>query len=459
MKKKIVIIFLMSLLVFGFGFDGFAKKQKVSKEEKAAAKAAKKEAGIEEVLGPNSNWKPLVFANIRKGMTCDEVQPFFKGLNCADPSPFKSVSKGLGTVSEYKFYFQNNRLYSVTIIFGTRLFDEKSFTEALMNVAQRKWGTIQDPQKIQWRNHDYNTVNLTYNKTQWELEFQMPTFDPGDVDIESFNDENLRAEIKNFLGGTENCMPTYFTQFRYRMPWEEVKNSFPDLEYDPAQSMNYIDVSTPGHALIAGLKLRFNSGLLEHVTAVLHWQIPRDSFKTISFEVMKEKYGADVKDEDAVIDRIMVYTKDCGYVTREWSTDHWQFDMTLPKTGGGKVTGAKTPAAKAPAASTSKTSTTPAFNIVGNWKLVAARQGTKTENMTEGPQRTLEFSSDQQIFMKEDGKVVMSNYFKVSNQYIYFTSGKDGKTVKQFGTIVSQEGSKLVLKFAGQTIEMIFEKM
>jgi hypothetical protein len=61
--------------------------------------------------------------------------------------------------------------------------------------------------------------------------------------------------------------------------------------------------------------------------------------------------------------------------------------------------------------------------------------------------------------MKEDGKVVMSNYFKVSNQYIYFTSGKDGKTVKQFGTIVSQEGSKLVLKFAGQTIDMIFEKM
>ena len=155
MKRKVLIVCLMSLLVFGFGSDAMAKKKKMTKEEKLAAKLAKKEKKIEQYLGTNSNWKPTVFSNISKGMTCDQVKPYFKSLNCADRSPFKEVTKGLGTIKGYKFYFQNGRLYSVTIIFGTRLLDEKSFTMALLNVVQRKWGPIQDSQDIQWKSHDF----------------------------------------------------------------------------------------------------------------------------------------------------------------------------------------------------------------------------------------------------------------------------------------------------------------
>ena len=458
MKRNvlIVIVFLMCVLVFGLGSDAMAKKQKMTKEEKLAAKLAKKEKTFVELLGTNSNWKPTVFANISKGMTCDQVNQVFKNLNCSDSSPFKNVSKGLGTISGYTFYFQSGRLYSATIIFGTRLLDEKSFTMALMNVVQRKWGPIQDSQNIQWKNHDFEKITMKYNKTHWEMELQMPTFDPGDVDVDSFKEEMLRSEFQKFLGGPENCLPAYFTQFPYHMGWEEVKNMFPDLDYDPSKSTNYCEVSVKGHPLVAGLKLRFDSGLLEHVRAVFHWQIPRELFKSIAFEVMKEKYGADIKDDDVVKDTVSVYTKNCGFFTREWATHRWEFNMTLPKTGGGKVIGASS---SSTSVSTGKTNTFNTAALVGNWKLVAARQGSKTENMSGGPQRAIEFTADQQFKMKEDGKVVNSNYYKVSNQYIYFTSGKGGKAVKQLGTIISQEGNKLILQFSGQAIHMIFEKM
>ena len=73
MKRKVLIMFLMCVLMFGFGSDAMAKKKKMTKEEKLAAKLAKKEKNFEELLGTNSNWKPTVFANINKGMTCDQV--------------------------------------------------------------------------------------------------------------------------------------------------------------------------------------------------------------------------------------------------------------------------------------------------------------------------------------------------------------------------------------------------
>ena len=339
MKKKLLIVFLMSLLVFGFGADAFAKKKKMTKAEKLAAKLAKKEKKIEEFLGTNSNWKPTVFANIRKGMTCGEVKQVFRGLNCSGASSFKKLSKGLGTISDLKFYFQRGRLFSVTIIFGPRLLDQKSFTMALVNVAQRKWGPIQDAHNIEWKTHGYLSVKLKYIKTHWELEFHMPIFDPGDVDVNSLNEEMLSTQLQKFMGGPENCLPAYFTQFRYQMPWEEVKNMFPDLDYDHSKSTNYCKVSVKGHPLVAGLKLRFNSGLLEHVSAVFHWQIPRELFKSIAFKVMKEKYGNRIKDEDAVKDRLSAYVRNCGFVTREWATNRWQLSMTLPKKGAAKVTG------------------------------------------------------------------------------------------------------------------------
>ena len=455
MKRKVLIVCLMSLLVFGFGSDAMAKKKKMTKAEKLAAKLAKKEKKIEQYLGTNSNWKPTVFANIRDGMTCDQVKQYFKGLNCADRSPFKEVTMGLGTIKGYKFYFQGGRLYNVTILFGTRLFDEKSFTMALMNVVQRKWGPIRDPHNIQWKGHDYETITMKYNKTNWELKCMMPKIDPGDIDVNSLDEETIRSEFQKFLGGPENCMPAYFTQFRYHMPWEEAKNMFPDMKYDPSKTKNFRTVSVKGHPLVAGLELRFDSGLLEHITAYFHWQFPRELFKSIAFEVMKEKYGANVKDEDSVKDRVSVYTRNCGFIARAWRNNCWEFSMSLPKTGGGKVTGGGTGAS----ASATKAKTFNTAKLVGNWKLVAARQGSKTEKMTGGPQRAIEFTADQQFKMKENGKVVNSNYFKVSKQFIYFTSGKGGKAVKQLGTIISHKNNELILKFAGQGIHMIFEKM
>ena len=472
MKKKVLMVFLICLLVFGFTSDAMAKKPKVSKEEKKAAKAAKKEGKIEEVMGTNANWKPKGLINIKKGMTCGEVSQFFRGINCGDPSPFKMVPEGLGTISDYKFYFMDGRLYSVTIIFGSRLFDEKSFNEALLNVLQRKWGPIQDFQNIVWKDSEFGKIEMKYNQTHWELEMMMPVYDPGDVDVTQLTEETLRPELQKFFGGPENCVPEYFTQFKYGTRWEEMQSQFPDLVYDATQTNNYCKVSVHGHPLVAGLELRFNSGILEYVKAAFHWQWDRELVKAISYEVLKEKYGSNMKDDDAVQDTLSIYLRDCGFAGRRWDTNRWEFDMTLPKSGGSKVTGSTAPSAGTSKTTTSKaaagtakttTASTSAIteaNLVGNWKLVAAKQGTATEKMSGPPERSVEFTSDQQFMMKEDGKAINTSYYKItSGKYLYFTSGKGGQAVKQIGSIVSLKGNQLVLQFSGQTIEMIFEKM
>ncbi len=468
MKKSMVIVLLTVLLVLGFQSDLSAKKKKkkLTKAQKRAAKILKQEGKITKYLGTGTNWKPAALKDVRKGMTCGQVARVLTNLSCGDSSPFKKVSAGLlGTVSEYKLYFQNGRLHSVTLIFGPRLFDEKRFATALMNVVQRKWGPITDEADIVWKTHDYEDITLKYNETHWELELEMPSVDPGDIDTESFNEEMLRANLKQILGGRDNCIPAFFAQYKYRMPWQEVKRKHPDLVIDTSQSLNFSTVSLKGHPLIAGLRFRFDSGLLVNMKAIFHWQIPRDMMKQVSFEVMREKYGVDIKDEDVAIDRLAVYTPAKVYVYRQWSTNRWELDMNFPKTGGVPVKAAiaKTPVPKpntstvtagaAPAATAA-----PAMDITGNWVLVAAKQGDKKESMEDGMGRAIEFTAGMQMKMKEKGKVVMTNYYKLSGKALYFTDSKNGKPVKKFGTVVSHQGNNLSMKFEGQDVEMIFKK-
>jgi hypothetical protein len=77
--------------------------------------------------------------------------------------------------------------------------------------------------------------------------------------------------------------------------------------------------------------------------------------------------------------------------------------------------------------------------------------------MKGGTLRQLEFGEGK-LFMKENGKVVMENFYTRSGSKIYFADAKDGKAVKLFGTVVSHEGNQLILRFAGQAIDMIFKK-
>lgn len=459
MKKSVLILLLAGLMFIGFQTDGYAKKnkQKLTKEQKRIAKIEKKEKLIVKHVGTRANWKPAVFKNIRKGMTCSQVARVFKGLNCRTSSSFKTVSVGLGTVSQLKFYFNRGRLQNATIIFSPRLLDQKVFNTALSNVVQRKWGPISNTADIRWKNGNYENVKLKFNKSHWELEVQLPSIDPGDVNLGIFNEAGLRDNLETFFGGRDNCVPAFFTRYRYHMTWQEVKQIHPDLSYNPSKSINQSYVSILNHPLVAGLRLRIDSGLLEGVEAVFHWQIPRDLFKQVSFEVMRGKYGTGLKDEKIVKDHISVYTSSKEFVYRQWKTDRWSVNMRLPKKGGVPVVAAR---AKNPAPRLKSVSapSAPIGDITGDWKLTAARKGNKVAPMDDGVERKIEFTAGKEIKMKENGKIVMSNYYKVSGNGLYFTSAKGGGATKKFGTVISCKNNKLVMTIEGQSVQMIFER-
>jgi len=458
MKKFVFILVLSSFLLMGFHSEGFAKKEKQTKEEKKAAKIAKKEASIEKSVGTKANWKPAAFKDIRKGMTCAEVAQVFKRLDCNTRSPFKIANAGLGTVSQYKFYFSDGKLYSATIIFGTRLLDEKTFNAALFNVVQKKWGPIENTANIRWKNHNYENVTLKYNQTHWELEVQMPVIDPGDINLGVLDEANLRTNLQAFFGGRDNSVPAFFTTYKYNMPWQDVKGIHPDLNYDPSKSLNYCYVSISNHPLLAGLKLRIDSGYLEAVSAIFHWQIPRDLFKQVSFEVMRDKYGTDIKDEMLLKDRMGLYIPAKVYLYREWKTDCWDINMDLPKTATGVPVKAPMAKTAAPTLKTTAAAPVDTGNITGDWKLVAASLGGKTSAMNDGTERKIEFTPQQMMIMKENGKVVVKNFYKTAGSGLYFTAVKGGKAIKKFATVISCSTNRLVLVIEGQSPQMIFEK-
>ncbi len=441
---------LAVLLLVGSQAEGYAKKQKPEDGQKKLSKIEKKEKTIEKHIGTMSNWKPEAFKDIRKGMTCSQVAQVFKRLNCGGTSSFKTAPGGLGTVSEYKFYFYHGRLTSATLIFGARLFDSRAFNTALLTVVQRKWGQIDNTADIYWQNGNFERIRLKYNNTHWELECQLPSVDPGDVDLTRFDEAGIRTNLEAFFGGYGGSVPEFFKTYRYHMSWQEVKGMHPDLNYDPSKSINYCYVSIANNPLIAGMKFRIDSGLLEGVEAIFHWQIPRELFKTISFEAMKVKYGSKVNDEQLVKDSLSIYTAAKVFVYREWQTHRWAVRMRLPKDG---TETAAVSSGAAPLKTSSK------GNITGDWKLVAARIGDKTAPMEDGKDRRIEFTSGQQMVMKENGKTVVKNYYKRAGSGLYFTASLNGKAVKKFATVISCSDKQLVLIIEGQAPQMIFEKI
>lgn len=452
MKKSILFLLIACFMLMGFQPDGFAKKQKLTKEQKRAAKLAKKEKVIEKHVGTRTNWKPEAFKHLRKGMTCSQVSQIFKRLNCGGSSSFKIAPGGLGTISQYKFYFYRGRLSRATLIFGVRLLDSKVFNTALSRVVQKKWGTIADTANVQWKNGNFETVRLKFNKNHWELDVQLPSVDPGDVNLQLLDEANLRTNLEAFFGGRSNCVPEFFTRYKYHMSWQELKERHRDMNYDPSKSVNYSYASISNHPLIAGLKFRIDSGLLESVEAIFHWQIPRDIFKQVSFEVMRGKYGVGIKDEQLVKDRVSVYTPAKEFVYREWKTNRWAVRMRLPKQGHViPVTAAKAKTRTPRLQSTS-------CKIMGGWKLVAAKQGGKTASMKDGMERQIEFTAGQMMLMKENGKTVLKNYYKKNGSGLYFTAVKGGKAVKKFATLVSCSTNQLVLVIEGQSPQMIFQR-
>jgi hypothetical protein len=444
MKRKALMVFMIVLMLLGVYNDAAAKekKKKLTKEEKAAAKLAKQEEKIGKILGTGASWKPAVFKDIRRGMTCGEVKQYFPNVSCGDIIP-RSVA-GLGSsAAEYKFHFMSDRLYAATIVFGARLFDEKRFTQALYSVVQRKWGPIpQDKvQQPKWTNPDYNDVELTYNKTNWELKVDLPTYDPGETDAASFDEAKISEEIRALLGSKGNYLPTIISQLSGGMTCEQVRGIFPGLEEcKTGLSHHFTQSSIEGHPLVAGLHFSFRSDRLDYVNIIFHYQLDRDVFKNAAFAVLSENWGKEVK-LNPEQELASVYPRPNGSLTCQFHGNRWELRIGMEGIKG----------------STAPVASAPAKPVEGLWTLESARQGNKIESMKGGMTRQLEFK-DGKVFMKENGKVVMENFYVLSGKDIYFADGKGGKAVKLLGTVISHDGTQLILRFAGQQIDMIFKK-
>ena len=337
MKRKLFLVFLIGLLVLGIQSDAYAKKKKMTKAEKKAAKMAKQEKKLEGILGTSLSWKPAVFSNLQKGMTCPGVKKYFPGVNCRDYLP-KALAGFGKSVSEYKFYFMKGRLYAATIVFGPRLFDENRFTVALLRVAQRKWGNM-PPDKLQqpklmhykWTNPDYDDVELKYNRTHWELKVDIASYDPGEVQAATLDEAQIRAELAKLLGPKGTYLPPLISQLSAEMSCEQVKGIFPHLdECKPGSSYNYTKATIKDHPLVAGLNLSYKNDRLNYVTLIFHYQIPRDLFKQVAFALLQEYWGKEAKVFPEK-EYVSVYPKikKSGSITLRFNGNRWELKVAI----------------------------------------------------------------------------------------------------------------------------------
>ena len=154
MKRRFFLTVMVSIFIFSsMGSYPFAKKSKMTKQEKVADKLAKSEAKLEKVLGTNTNWKPIVFKNLKLGMTCTQVKQYFSGLPCKSSKKYdfaRVPGKILGAVKEYKFYFKYGKLQSAILIFHRQL-DKQQFKAMTLIAMEKKWRKV----KTEKWNEDY----------------------------------------------------------------------------------------------------------------------------------------------------------------------------------------------------------------------------------------------------------------------------------------------------------------
>lgn len=340
MKKRILMmVLILTVLVFGFQADAFAR-QKLTKEQKAAAKLKKMEDAIEKYLGGKESWKANVFKDLRLNMPCKEVRKHFKGLKCQSHKKydFPVVMAGLGKkVYQYKFTFKYGKLQSATIVWGSRMFDAKRFTQALHNVAQRKWGVLK-PEKLQanvkvWTNSDYDSVTLSYSthNSKWSLKISMPKKDTGDVHVEGLDVPKMKEILGKVLGTSKYWNAASLAKFRFGMTCNEARAIYSSMkDCDPAKSWSFGKVTITKHPLVHALKFSFKQGRLYNATIVFHRQLPKEQFKQASLAMFEAKWGK-VKPEKRDQDILTIYKSGFGIAQRSYSVDHWEIKHDFPK--------------------------------------------------------------------------------------------------------------------------------
>jgi len=237
-------------------------------------------------------------------------------------------------VKEYRFNFRRAKLDSVTIVFKNEEFDEKPFSTALFNVAQRKWG---NPSKILkkikvWKNSDNDTVTLfKQKKNWWDLEITMPKIDSGIVMAGYMKEKEIKKELLKLLGSPKNWNTPPYKLFKRNDSYLKVKKIYPSFQTQGVLLLKGSGIVTiKNHSLIHALRFNFKKGALQSITYIFHRQLPMQLFKKVSLEVFEYKWGK-VKLETRNNDIISVNKTNIGIAERRYKKDHWEITHDLLK--------------------------------------------------------------------------------------------------------------------------------
>ncbi|MBN2346000.1 MAG: hypothetical protein JXO51_06385 [Candidatus Aminicenantes bacterium] len=331
MRKKVSWLLGLAVLAFFLADRGHAAT--------AEEKLQKMEKQLEAILGTDSNWKPAVLQDLRRGMPCAEVRGIkaFRSLSCRPGKnyDFPVVPGGFGKIKEYKFTFKEGLLQNVSIVFGARLLDEKRFQQALLNVAQRKWGAL-TPEKLAkpilvWTNPDLDTATLNKNGVNFQVKVDMPKHDSGDVAAGSLGAEQIKTELGALLGKGGIPLPKAFASYSQKMDCAQVKGKYEPLAgCDPAKEWSFGTVTIARHPLIHQLKFTFQRGFLRSVAVIFHHQLDYQSFKAASLAAFEDKWGrlpADQREKDLLTKHIRGF----GIVQRALIGRQWQINFPVPK--------------------------------------------------------------------------------------------------------------------------------
>lgn len=331
MNRQFLIGIVVVVLIFSFNILSFSS-------DKSTDKLEKMEQSLEKIIGTDTNWKPIVFKDLRLDMPCSQVKKSFKGIKCNTNKQydFPRVSgKLFGKIKEYKFTFNYGKLLSGTIVFAARITGAKRFETALLNVAQRKWGKLL-PEKLQqkvkvWTNSDYDTVTLSPISNNWHLKVKMPKRDTGDVTASSLSGDQIRVALVKLLGTSRSWKAAVMNKFNRGNTCSQVLLVYNVMKgCDPIKNWSFGTVTIKNHNLVHTLKFAFNKGHLQNVTLIFHRQLSKTLFKTVSLEVFENKWGKLAPDKRNQ-DILTIYKRNFGIAQRNYVYDHWEIKHDFPK--------------------------------------------------------------------------------------------------------------------------------
>ncbi len=114
MKRNRCVVLMVSLVLMVVLSASFLQAK-----NKSAAKLLKMEKQLTNALGTNTNWKPVVFKDLKLGMPWNKVRNYFPGLRCNASKKYdfptctgqKNIRQNQGIQEKNSIHQRNDRSF------------------------------------------------------------------------------------------------------------------------------------------------------------------------------------------------------------------------------------------------------------------------------------------------------------------------------------------------------------